>query len=141
MKIAINREIGSFHLSIWGSLEYLKRKGIVGYAYIEQLIDDEFKFKRYDPTTYNYESFLISTIDQGDTFDEFDYDYWFNPYDDEIEFRTDPILIDLIEQFPDKIAYKPNSIKIVEIPDNIEFEINESEEGYEWISEKHRVWR
>ena len=142
IKVAINGEIGSFHLSIWGSLEYLRRKGIVGYAYVEELIDDAFICKRWDPAIYDFESFLISTKDQGDTVsvDEFDYEFYFDPFNRDIDFRTDPVLIELVEQFPDKVACKPNSIKVAGIPDGTKFEICESEEGYEWAAEKHRTW-
>ena len=141
MKVAINREVGSFHLSIWGALEYLKRKGIVGYAYVEELTDDEFICKRWDPDTVDNLSYLISTNDQGDIFpvSDFNYEFNFSPFGD-IDIRTDSVLIELVEQFPDKVAERPNSIKLVEIPDGIEFEINESEDGCEWIAEKHRTW-
>lgn len=30
--------------------------------------------------------------------------------------------------------------KIIEIPDDVEFEIHETESGYEYIAEKHRTW-
>jgi hypothetical protein len=142
VKIAINRKIGGFQISIWGCLEILKAQGIDGVAYVLYIENDRMVCKRYDANTYNNESFLISTLDQGDSFDEddFDYDYYYCSWGDNHDYRIDPILIDLAERFPDKIAYTPNSIKVVEIPDGVDWEINESDDGYEWIAEKSRKW-
>jgi predicted GTPase len=50
--------------------------------------------------------------------------------------RTDPKLIEFLERYPDRA----DSLKVVEIPDNVDWEIEEYD-GAEWISEKHRTWR
>jgi hypothetical protein len=141
-KIAINCEIGGFHLSIWGCLEILKSQNIDGYAYVEYLENDKMMCKRYDPISYNGEAFLISTMDQGDSLDsdDFDYDLYFCPWGYEDEYRSNPILIDLVERFPDKVACRPHSIKVVEVPDGVNWEIHESDDGREWIAENHRTW-
>jgi len=54
--------------------------------------------------------------------------------------RTCPALIKVIEEMGTKANGKHATLKIVEIPDNIEFEIEEYD-GSEWVSEKHRTWR
>ena len=51
--------------------------------------------------------------------------------------RTDPKLIEYIENTP---VEKHGSLKIVEIPDDVDW-IIENYDGEEWISEKHRTWR
>lgn len=57
----------------------------------------------------------------------------------EIE-RNDPVLIELFEELGDKICSWAASFKIVEIPDDVEWEI-EDYDGLEWVAEKHRTWR
>lgn len=73
---------------------------------------------------------IISLIDLGDRFSEFPKNNLFFTYDIP---RDDPDLIFVIEQFG--LDYN----KIVEIPDNVDWEI-QSCEACEWIAEKHRTW-
>lgn len=49
--------------------------------------------------------------------------------------RDDPVLLAVVGERPDL------GLKIVEIPADVEYTIGESEEGWEWIAEKHRTWR
>lgn len=50
--------------------------------------------------------------------------------------REDKILIDIAKEINNK-----NLIKIIEIPDDAEYEVAESDCGFsEWVEEKHRVW-
>lgn len=48
--------------------------------------------------------------------------------------RDDPILVELVESEIDTEV-----LKVVEIPDNIDWVIEEYD-GNEWIAEKHRRW-
>lgn len=48
--------------------------------------------------------------------------------------RNDPHLIALVEMLGDR-----TNLKIVEIPDGVEWEICENR-GTEWVAEKHRTW-
>lgn len=61
-------------------------------------------------------------------------DYYFRP-----ESRTDPALIQTIEELGEEANGLCATLKIIEIPDDIEFEIEEYD-GWEWISEAHRKW-
>lgn len=54
--------------------------------------------------------------------------------------RTDPLLIQTVQELGDKANNKFSKLKIVEIPDDVDWYINESEEGLESVHEKHRVW-
>jgi len=59
--------------------------------------------------------------------------------------RECPILIDLVEEATRKdtlgeINGQCASLKVVEIPDDVDYEIEEYD-GNEWVAEKHRVWR
>lgn len=53
--------------------------------------------------------------------------------------RDDPILIQVIEQLGDKANGMHASLKIVEIPEEIEWIIQEYD-GVEHVAEKHRTW-
>lgn len=55
--------------------------------------------------------------------------------------RSDPILIQVVETLGRKVcADRFASLAIVEIPDNVEWEISEYD-GMEQVDEKHRHWR
>lgn len=53
--------------------------------------------------------------------------------------RTNPLLLQIVEE----LGYKANgscaSLKIINIPDDIEYQIEEYD-GKEWVSEKHLQW-
>lgn len=53
--------------------------------------------------------------------------------------RTDPKLVACVEELGDQASGRFAKLTVVEIPDNIEWEIEEYD-GQEWISEKHRRW-
>ncbi len=56
------------------------------------------------------------------------------------KWRTDNDLINLLEEKGSKYVSGPcSSLKIVEIHDDVEWEVEEYD-GSEWISEKHRTW-
>ena len=55
--------------------------------------------------------------------------------------RDDPLLIAVIREIGEKDASGPcASLKIITIPDDVEWEVHEDSDGIEWISEKHRTW-
>lgn len=53
--------------------------------------------------------------------------------------RNHPLLIQVIEELGREASSRFASLKIIEIPDNVKWEIEEYD-GVEWISEKHRRW-
>lgn len=57
-------------------------------------------------------------------------------FDDE---RANPELVKCVETLGDKANGSCANLKVVEIPDGIEWEIDEYD-GYEHIAEKHRTW-
>ena len=78
------------------------------------------------------------------------YDYWrVDFYGEEVDdcnyfsfggdvSRTDPVLIQMVEEgYPD---IESNRLHVVEIPDDIEWNIGEHEDGQEYIAEAHRTW-
>lgn len=53
--------------------------------------------------------------------------------------RNDPRLIQIVEELGEDAAGYGAMLKIVEIPDDVEWEIDEYD-GSEWVAEKHRRW-
>ena len=61
---------------------------------------------------------------------------WYSLYETS---RDDPILIRVVEELGEKASGYVSNLQIVEIPDDVEWEIEEYD-GQEWVSEKHRTW-
>ena len=53
--------------------------------------------------------------------------------------RDDPALVQIVQEIPREQGYRLADLKIVEIPDDVEWEIQEYD-GNEWVAEKHRTW-
>jgi hypothetical protein len=53
--------------------------------------------------------------------------------------RNDPFLVQLVEELGEAANGRYGDLKVVEIPDDVEWEIKEYD-GNEWIAEKHRTW-
>lgn len=66
--------------------------------------------------------------------------YISNLYDDSLSVRTSNDIIELVEKIgPEKSSGGLSKLKIVEVPDDVEWEIHEYD-GMERIHEKHRAW-
>ena len=109
-KIVINRQYGGFGLSGDAILRYAEIKGITLYP-------------RNDGMFHHWYS------DPG--FEE----HW-GDYDIP---RDDPALVQVVEEMGDAADHDYATLKVVEIPDDVEWVINEYD-GYESIHEQHRVW-
>ena len=53
--------------------------------------------------------------------------------------RNDPALVEVVEELGEKANGKYSDLKIVEIPDNVEWHIAEYD-GREHVAENHRTW-
>ena len=117
MKICINSDFGGFSLSDEAFEEYLNIKGI---SYTKEL------------NTYGGYHFYENGPDaKGDDADML----WDGNLD-----RDDTILIQVVEKLgAEKASGTYASLKIVEIPDDVKWEIGEYD-GREWVAEKHRRW-
>ena len=54
--------------------------------------------------------------------------------------RSNPLLVEAVQKLGAKANGLYTTLKIVEIPDDIEWQVFASN-GEEWIAEKHRTWR
>lgn len=114
MKVVINTEYGQFALTDLGFERLLELKNI--------------KWEKQPDEYFNY-SVYFHLNHLGDD------DYWLD-YTDVIKSRADPDLVRVVEELG---TLAGSSLKVVEIPDNIEWDIHEYD-GIEWVAEKHRTW-
>jgi hypothetical protein len=54
--------------------------------------------------------------------------------------RNDLLLVQVVEEMGGEASGGLASLSIVEIPDDVEWEIADYD-GVEWVAEKHRTWR
>lgn len=135
MKIVINKCYGGFGLSGFGISEYLKLNGEEAFFYKKN-----YRNKLYEKVgidEYGMECICFKK-DYGESFSISDVEYDFFFYTRDID-RTDKNLISIIEKYGDKINGWAANLKIVEIPDDVKYEIEEYD-GIEWIAESHRKW-
>jgi hypothetical protein len=117
-KIVINRCWGGFGLSDEAFGELLKRKGV------------EFESRQGKYSTISY--YAKGHLDEDD--------HYISPYDyTRGEQRADPDLVAIVEEMGEKSWGNCAELKIVEIPDDVEWEVDEYD-GMEHVAEKHRTW-
>lgn len=142
MKVVINSCHGGFGLSEQAVKRYFEIKGqslwvvpdekysalgIIHYCLVppEQLIKE--------PTG---EEWFNMTFEQKQEHNEM---YRKQNFNDRDVPRDDPVLIQVIEELGEEADGRHASLKIVEIPDDVEWQIEEYD-GSEWIAEVHRTW-
>lgn len=133
MKVVINRCFGGFGLSPLAVKEYLKRKGKECFCY-----DNSFSEKMKKVDIENANLFVIySTKDLGK---EITWEDLKESYFSERDIpRNDTDLVEVVESLKDKANGSCASLRIVKIPDDVEWEISEYD-GLETVEEKHRSW-
>lgn len=118
MKVVINRCYGGFGLSHEAIMRYSELAGLNLVA-----VEDKEGFSFGGPNYY---------IDGVKDDDHFWYYYSLD--------RTDPNLVQAIEELgEEKASGRFAELKVVEIPDDVEFYVAEYD-GNEWVAEKHRTW-
>ncbi len=116
MKIAINIDFGGFGLSDKAFESLLEKKGI--------------QFEKAE-AVFGCSNYYVKGHSGEDNYFISQYDYY-TP-------RNDPDLIAVIEEFGDDANGWASTLKVVEIPDGVEWQIEEYD-GREHIAEKHRTW-
>ena len=140
MKVVVNRCYGGFGLSEEALQSYLKKRGLPCYRY-EQT---KYKFRDNINVWEKCDSFSIGSLftyhytkDHGDFIvDELPKDGYF--YIGNVD-RNDPDLVAVVEELGMAADGRHASLKIVEIPDDVEWDISEYD-GMEEIHEVHRSW-
>ena len=140
MKIVINRCFGGYGLSHEAVMRYLDLKGIT--VYPEQG-EGTWKFWTYwlvKPEDRLEEKegadFYAMSIEDRQAYNKQYSDETF--VDGDIA-RNDSVLVQVVEELGDVANGEHAELAIVEIPDDVEWEISEYD-GSEHVAEKHRVW-
>lgn len=123
-------------------VEYHKRKGIELFFYLDELFEDEFihvlqNVDELDDNTEVYCGYyLMQNIgEQFKSLDDVDEQIFVSEYD-MFKNREDQVLIDIAKEINNTTL-----IKIIEIPNDVEYNIVQSDCGFnEYVEEKHRVW-
>ena len=118
-KVVINSCYGGFSLSEKAFVEYLKRKGINCVTEVNE---------------FGWVEFYKNSISDENYISHYDY---VSPRN--LNTREDPDLIEIIEELGEESFGMFAYLKIVEIPDDVEYEITEFD-GLETIREKCRTW-
>ena len=151
MKVVINVDYGGFGLSHKAIMRYAELKGITLYSWLEDFIIENYgkdilkksweeieKVVPYISYTRvpreEYKKVYRECSNKGD-FTESNSLYF---SDTDIE-RNDPILVQVVEELGEEANGKHATLKVVEIPDDIEWYIEEYD-GCERVAEKHRTW-
>ena len=143
MKVVINCCFGGFGLSLEAQNLYAEKSGFELFHYKQVKYDfqgDGSLYKKVVGLPAEGGMFVHSyTQDLGDEFsgDANDDSYW-SYYDLK---RDDPVLIEVVEELgAERASGSCASLRVVEIPDNIEWAISEYD-GNEHIEEAHQTWR
>jgi len=131
MKVAINTCYGGFNLSGEAMYKIGKRKGYEVFPYYYDWKDN--KYIKVSPNDADY----FVTKDFGDEVNSIK-----GVFSDALlpSFsRTDSDLIAVIEEMGEAANGDYSILKVIEIPDDVEWQIGEYD-GVEWVEEKHRRW-
>ena len=130
MKVAINRKVfGSFTPSQKAIIRMIELGAPVKSPYIEHPSNDGFMVLDHQMTP-------PEDFDDDGWRPPYRYQIWSEPCDG---FHTNPIVIQVIEEFGEEASGHNSKLKVVEIPDDVEWYISDHE-GCESVHEKHRVW-
>ena len=139
MKIVINECHGGFGLSHEGILRYLELSGKK--VFVEE-DEDWGGRKQYwlvpkEERVVNAESdFWTMTAEEKAAYNDA---YSRQNFSDRYIPRDDPLLVQVVEELGKAADNRYSELKIVEIPDDVEWQIDEYD-GSDWVAEKHRTW-
>lgn len=132
MKIAINKCYGGFSISPEAMELLAAKKGVKLYWF-------QLDYTNAKLTTTPVESYKdVSNGRQAVAYTTPNPDdgMWFEGRPED---RSDPDLVAVVEELGEKANGSHAQLAIVEIPDDIEYTIQEYD-GIEWIAESHRTW-
>lgn len=141
MKVLINTKHGGFGISNEAYEAYLTRIGV--------------KFYKWDKDVFGFATYTTVPREEYELIEEEDKSLPIGIQNDgspsrytrinemylmssDLQ-RTDPILISIIEEMGEKANGSHARIKVVEIPDDVKWTIEEYD-GIEWVAEVHRTW-
>lgn len=134
-KIVINSGIGGFGLSYKAVMRYAELKGITLYAanLLHPASSKAVPYYGDEPALFVH--YATSPLNEKSEFNDEDYFY------ETLIPRDDPSLVRAVEELGIEANSRMSKLKIVEIPTDVEWEIQNSSDGRESVHEKHRVWK
>lgn len=115
MKIVINTCYGGFGLS---------HEAVLRYAALKNM---NFVVEEKDSSFSKYEYYVDQVSDAN---------HW---HEGKISDRSDPALVQVVEELGEAANGWAAELKVVDIPDDVQWYIEEYD-GNEWVAEKHRTW-
>lgn len=138
MKVAINRCYGGFGLSPKAVKRLSELQGRECYFFKCDYVDSKYTYTPVDEADIS-DYIYWSVYDVRDPNGLDSEDSAKHSIDTRLEDRSDPLLIQVIEELGDAASGFCAELKIVEIPDGTKYEIEEYD-GKEWVSEIHNTW-
>jgi len=137
-KVILNKCFGGFDVSNEAYELYAKKKSLELFCYewdIKDMKNPIYKYAKKDNALFNH----YFTKDFGNNVQITNEDYEkYNLYLDE-DHREDPILIEVIEELGEKANGRCGKLKIVEIPDDLDYVIDKYD-GIETLHQRVQEW-
>ena len=138
-KIVINKCFGGFGLSPLACKRLAELQGRECYNFTSSFVGSGSSYKQvgFDDTSIFTMCF---DIPNPNDFDSNDNDWWSEHHiDSSPDDRTDPLLVQVVEELGDKANARYSNLQIIEIPVGVEYVIDEYD-GQESVHEAHRSW-
>lgn len=156
MKVVINNCFGGFSLSPKAIKRLAELQGKECYFYegglskpyvrveLEDLKERSLFFSAFTIGDADKLNELLKKQDHWQQMSDAEKDAWNKQYEEidlpmRPEDRTDKLLIQVVEELGEEANGACAQLKVVEIPDGVEYEISEYD-GNEHIAEQHRTW-
>ena len=140
MKIVINSCYGGFSLSDEATKLYADKLGIEVTPVSDTWYTRFFMCKPEDLPEILQHDYLESTRWPEDKRTLYSAEYIrIGTFSNRPDKRDDPALVEVVEELGDAANGQLARLEIVEIPDDVEWQIEEYD-GIEWVAEKHRTW-
>ena len=136
-KVILNKCYGGFDVSKEAYMLYAKKKGLTLYLYESEFINKKFIYKKINNDDSIFRHYF--TKDMGDNIEINNEDYEKYCLYLRDEHREDPILIEVIEELGEKANGRFGNLKIVEIPDDLDYVIDEYD-GIETLHQRVQEW-
>lgn len=138
-KVILNKCCGGFNVSKEAYELYANKKGLKLYLYKSDYINGKWIYKKVTANDSDSISNTYFIKDMGNNVEISDEDYEkYSLYLDD-GYREDSTLIEVIEELEEKASGIYGDLKIVEIPDNLDYVIDDYY-GIETLHEKVKEW-